>query len=104
MGDFEKLNMLLAAAVRAPSGDNTQPWRFFVVPSKGLLSILLDEDRDRSPMNAGQRMARIAVGAAVENVLRTASRIGWRVSLVESVSPALLTLCFTLGSPAQTTI
>jgi hypothetical protein len=93
----------VAAAIRAPSGDNTQPWRFVANPDECLLSILLDETRDPSPMNAGQRMARIAIGAALENVLRTAIANGLRVSLIQPLDPALATVRIT-GSSPQTTI
>lgn len=67
---------LLEAAARAPSGDNTQPWRFVVDEAARVVSIELDGGRDPSPMNAGQRMARIAVGAAAENLLRAAALLG----------------------------
>src|SRR5262245_61187584 len=82
---------LPAAAVQAPSGDNTQPWRF-VVEGEGRLLLLPDETRDRSPMNSGQRMTRIAVGAALENLLRVAKRSGWTVELTGATDPALATL------------
>ena len=45
----------------------------------------VDETRDPSPMNAGQRMARIAVGAALENIFRMAGNSGMVPSL--AVSP-----------------
>src|SRR6266545_357605 len=82
-GAFESL---LAAACRAPSGDNTQPWRFIVDPDGGRVALQVDETRDPSPMNAGQRMARIAVGAVLENLLRAAEGHGWAAEL-ELVSP-----------------
>jgi len=80
---------LLAAAVRAPSGDNTQPWRFVVDYAAGTIALQVDETRDRSPMNSGQRMARIALGAALENLLRTANSNGWTVALQSPTPPAL---------------
>jgi hypothetical protein len=80
---------LLGAAIRAPSGDNTQPWRFEVDAEGGRVAFFVDEARDPSPMNAAQRMARIAVGAALENVLRTAERSGWEVQTEEPVAPAV---------------
>jgi hypothetical protein len=70
---------LLAEAIRAPSGDNTQPWRFHVDVEAGTIVLEVDESRDPSPMNAGQRMARIAIGAALENLLRAARDGGWDV-------------------------
>ena len=67
-----ELEALVAAASRAPSGDNTQPWRFVVDRARGLVTIAVDPRRDPSPMNAGQRMARIACGAALENLVQAA--------------------------------
>lgn len=86
MAPFEEL---LGAAIRAPSGDNTQPWRFVVDASAGVIAIELDETRDPSPMNAGQRMARLAVGAALENLFRAAGPLGWDARLVPPPRSAL---------------
>jgi nitroreductase len=63
------LEALATCAVLAPSGDNTQPWTITICPREGTITIRADQSRDQSPMNAGGRMARIAVGAAAENVL-----------------------------------
>lgn len=87
----EACRALLAAAIQAPSGDNTQPWRF-VIEDGDRIAFLLDPTRDPSPMNSGQRMARIAIGAALENLWRTAERNGWSVSEVESSGEALAVL------------
>src|SRR5438477_2276967 len=78
------LEALLAAAIRAPSGDNTQPWRFIVHSASNRISFHVDATRDPSPMNSGQRMARIAVGAALENLLQTAKSNGWSAELEEN--------------------
>ena len=74
---------LLAAAVKAPSGDNTQPWRFAVDHREKRIAVFLEEARDRSPMNAGQRMARIAIGGALENLVRTIAANGWAAEAEE---------------------
>jgi hypothetical protein len=76
--DALALEDLLAAAARAPSGDNTQPWSFATgeSPEGTTLEIRLDPARDPSPMNAGQRMARIALGAALENLIVAARARG----------------------------
>lgn len=66
----------LEAAALAPSGDNTQPWRFSLDEDANRMTIDLDETRDPSPMNSNQRMSRIALGAATENVLAAAAEIG----------------------------
>lgn len=89
---LEALEAMVAAASRAPSGDNLQPWRFELDPHSDRVTILLDPARDPSPMNAGQRMSRIACGAALENMLRTARRNGW----VPSVLPEADRVGFTV--------
>lgn len=72
---------LISAAIRAPSGDNVQPWRFEVDSDHRQIVIYVDEQRDPSPMNAAQRMSRIAVGAATENLVRAAWGTGWTTEL-----------------------
>ena len=79
----EALEFLVSAAIQAPSGDNTQPWRFVLSPAEGTIDAVVDPTRDTSPMNAGQTMARIALGAAVENIVRTARLNGWGAQTCE---------------------
>ncbi|MGA2259299.1 MAG: hypothetical protein ABSG53_31890, partial [Thermoguttaceae bacterium] len=83
---------LLRAAIQAPSGDNMQPWRFSVDAASRRIAIYLDETRDPSPMNAGQRMSRLAIGAALENMLRAAESLAWSVELEEPSDSALAAL------------
>jgi hypothetical protein len=87
------LQTLLTAATRAPSGDNMQPWRFMVNEAAGVITFFVDETRDPSPMNVNQLMARVAVGAGVENLLRTARKNGWTVNLEEAQPPAVARVC-----------
>jgi nitroreductase len=84
------LEWLLSAAIRAPSGDNMQPWHFEVDPATEGITFFVDPARDPSPMNAAQRMSRVALGAALENLLRTAQRNGWEVRLNEPAPPAVV--------------
>src|SRR5262245_49971829 len=79
-----RLMTLLEAAVRAPSADNTQPWRFTVDPDAGLIALNVDAAREQPPLDIGQRMARIAVGSALENILHTAQVNDWQVELIEN--------------------
>lgn len=72
---------LLRAAAQAPSGDNTQPWRFQVDAAAVKVTVFAEQSRDPSPMNVGGRMARIAVGAAVENILVAANERGLAAEL-----------------------
>ncbi|RIK80369.1 MAG: hypothetical protein DCC68_11090 [Planctomycetota bacterium] len=86
------LETLLEAAILAPSGDNTQPWRFIVDEEARTIDVEVDEARDRSPMNAGQRMARIACGAAIENMVRTAEHNCWPLTVGLGVGDSLAKL------------
>jgi len=83
----ESFEAILAAAVRAPSGDNLQPWRFSVDSNAGRIAVSLDTTRDQTPMNAGQRMSRLAVGGALENLCRAARNKGWTVESDRPRSP-----------------
>jgi hypothetical protein len=89
------LETLVAAAVKAPSGDNLQPWRFRLDGEASRITLYVDETRDPSPMNAGQRMSRVAVGAALENILQSASSRGWTVELEAPLEPAAAALRLT---------
>ncbi|MGD8241945.1 MAG: ThiF family adenylyltransferase, partial [Desulfobacterales bacterium] len=72
---------ILQAAIRAPSGDNCQPWRFRVDQNR--ISLHLRPEVDRSLFNVDQYASLIACGAAVENMRLAASRYGFeaRVNL-----------------------
>ena len=83
---------ILEAARLAPSRDNLQPWRFHV--DGEVVSFGIDAERDPSPLNAGGRMARIAVGAAIENALLRARRIGATIRFQEPRPGALVTVTF----------
>ena len=86
---MEPFKTLISAAVLAPSGDNTQPWRFEIDEDASTIKVMVDESRDRSPMNAGQRMSRIACGAAVENMIRTARFNHWNIEYSINAQPTI---------------
>jgi nitroreductase len=96
----DSIKALLRAAGQAPSGDNTQPWRFEVASEGRRIAFYLDESRDPSPMNSGQRMARIAVGAAIENLLSAAEALGFRAELERGSSDALAAVNLSAGGSA----
>jgi hypothetical protein len=87
------LDTLLSAAVLAPSGDNTQPWEFTVDRENWTILIDVNPKRDESPMNAGQRMAWIAIGAAIENMVRTAESNGWQYELTQTTGDRPARFC-----------
>jgi nitroreductase len=91
------IELVLDAARGAPSHNNMQPWRFVV--DGETVSFLEDHERDRSPGNAGGRMARIAVGAALECALVSAGRMGSTVRFLPPHSNALVTI--SVSSPKR---
>jgi nitroreductase len=86
------IERILDAARIAPSRDNLQPWRFIVEDET--VSFGVDHERDRSPANADGRMARIAVGAAIECALLRAGRMGTIVKMQLPRGGALATITF----------
>jgi nitroreductase len=84
------LERILDAARIAPSRENLQPWRFVV--SGDTISFLVDHERDRSPANGGGRMARFAVGAALECALLRIGRMGATVRFLAPRGNALVTI------------
>ncbi|HEY6459635.1 MAG TPA: hypothetical protein VIY73_05765, partial [Polyangiaceae bacterium] len=91
------VDRILDAAHLAPSHDNLQPWRFAV--DGETISFLVDHERDRSPGNAHGRVARIAVGAALECALLRAGRMGATVRFLPARPGALVTI--SVSSPKR---
>lgn len=73
-----QLRELLAAAVRAPSMHNTQPWRFLVAEADGLIELSVDRDRMLAVADPTGRAAHIACGAALLNLRVAAAAARWR--------------------------
>ena len=92
------IDTLIDAARLAPSGDNTQPWRFESTPATKSFKMMLVPERDVSPMNAANNMARIAFGAALENVYQTAQLNGWKITHISDTDS--ITVCALEDYPA----
>ncbi len=71
---FEDIKNLLSVAVWAPSGDNSQPWRFKLNGNN--LKIYNLPDRDLPFFNFGQRGSLAAHGALIENIEIAAGHFG----------------------------
>ena len=97
----DHIERILEAARIAPSHDNLQPWRFVV--SGETISFLVDPERGRShggALGPAERVARIAVGAALECALLRAGRMGALVRVEEPAPGALVTV--TITQPKRT--
>lgn len=75
------INKILEAAVRAPSGDNVQPWKFEV--SKDFTCIYLYNlpEKDNSYYNYNQMASYIAHGASIENMVIAARHLGYQTQV-----------------------
>ena len=93
----EYLEHVLDAARIAPSHHNVQPWRFAVDGED--VSFFVDGERAQSPAEDGGRVARIAVGAALECALLRAGRMGATVRFLQARPGALVTV--SISSPKR---
>lgn len=75
----EKIKQILNLAVRAPSGDNTQPWRFVLRGDE--LYIYNIPDVDNYIYNYNQRGSYVANGALIENILIISPSFGLKGNL-----------------------
>ncbi len=95
-GLSEKLERILEAGNTAPSGENCQPWHFYLRGTS--VDITLRPERDQSLYNWGQRSSYLALGAVVENMSIAATHEGMRceVSYFQNQDKPLLvaTLAF----------
>ena len=73
------LERIVRYGVKAPSGDNCQPWRF--VLRGGELCVLFDPARDTSLYNVRDTASLIACGALIENMSLAAPSIGYRLKV-----------------------
>lgn len=73
------MEFLLKAAVRAPSGDNAQPWKFS--PGKDAVAFGIDRDADHSFFNVRHLASVISCGAALQNAAIAAQELGLSVRI-----------------------
>jgi molybdopterin/thiamine biosynthesis adenylyltransferase len=73
---IELITAWVEAAIKAPSGGNSQPWKF--IWSHKTLHLLHDEARSHSFLDYGNAAAYLALGAAAENLCLAAAQSGYR--------------------------
>ncbi|HUO50751.1 MAG TPA: hypothetical protein VMU25_04285 [Candidatus Paceibacterota bacterium] len=79
MVDQDRLERILHAAVKAPSGDNSQPWSFHIQKDK--LSILVHPERDHAILNVESRGTYLSLGAVIENLVTAAAYEGFECEI-----------------------
>lgn len=97
-----RYEQFLADAVRAPSGDNCQPWRFEIAGDKILIFNM--PDKDTSLYNFEQRASQVAHGALIENLIVSTSHHGFRAGVElfpDTARPDLVAVVTLVPSPPQ---
>jgi hypothetical protein len=74
-----QVNDLIAAAIAAPSGHNTQPWKFTV--SVDTITILPDYSRSLPVVDPNNRELFISLGCALENLTIAARVLGFSFTI-----------------------
>lgn len=95
------LTEILARAVHAPSGDNSQPWRFRI--EGNTVSLFNVSDADETQYNFRQRGSYFAHGALIENILIAAKTQGYdgEVTLFPGDAECTARITFTEAEAAQ---
>ncbi|MGB0757189.1 MAG: hypothetical protein ACPGO5_01910 [Patescibacteria group bacterium] len=75
----QKIKEILVEAVEAPSGDNSQPWRFRI--KNDVLFIKCTASNDNEAYNYQKRGSLVAVGALLENIRIISSYKGYGCNL-----------------------
>lgn len=72
----ETIKKILETSVNAPSGSNSQPWRFEV--SGNRISVVAEPEKDHPVLNYRNRGTWLAHGALIENIKIAAGALGFR--------------------------
>lgn len=75
------IEKILDAAIRAPSGDNSQPWRFDVTDDCSSILLYNLPEKDDSYYNYQQVASYIAHGAVIENISVAARHLGLSINV-----------------------
>ncbi len=79
--DKQTIEKILDAAIKAPSGDNVQPWKFEVSEDYSRVDLYNLPERDDSYYNYEQVAAYIAHGAVIENIAIAARHLGFKAEI-----------------------
>ncbi|HYK88293.1 MAG TPA: nitroreductase [Acidobacteriota bacterium] len=82
----ERIRFLLKYAILAPSGHNTQPWRFKLEPEG--LCVYVDSKRRLAIADPDDRELNISIGAALMNLRVAAARFGFSCDVEYNADPA----------------
>ncbi len=82
----EIIRKILEAGAQAPSGSNSQPWRFEV--KDGIVSVFMTPEKDHAILNFRNRGTILANGTLIENMVIAARHYGFEPSVEMFPDPA----------------
>ncbi|AUG81193.1 hypothetical protein CFP65_6543 [Kitasatospora sp. MMS16-BH015] len=97
--DEEGVRRLVGYGIQAPSGGNTQPWRF--VWRGRALDCRVDHEQPLTVLDFERSASRLAIGAAVENIDLAARAAGWACQAEPCPDPADPDLAYRLTFTAD---
>lgn len=65
--------------IQAPSGDNSQPWKFAL--KDNVLEIICVPENDNPAYNLDQKGSLVAIGAMIENMVISATNLGYKLDI-----------------------
>ncbi len=96
---------ILNDSINAPSGDNSQPWRFKITGDK--LLVLNDSEGDQTLYNFKQRGSYISIGAMIENIVLVSKKFGFDSNIEyfpNNADGAVASIIFTQSAPGADTL
>ena len=85
----EKIEVLLKAAMAAPSSRNNQPWLFYVITNKDVL-VKLSEQLPHAKMLAAAPVAIVVCGDTVKGVTKPEQSLNWALDCSAATQNLLL--------------
>jgi nitroreductase len=80
-----RIRDILELGVYAPSGDNSQPWRFEVKDAR--IEVYNIPEKDNPVLNYRQRGSYLAHGGLIENIVIAAGKFGYKADVVSFPDP-----------------
>ncbi len=75
----EEIKTILENGVKAPSGSNSQPWKFKIDSNR--VYVFAEYQKDHPILNVNNRGTLIAHGALLENISIASSHLGWKANI-----------------------
>src|SRR3989344_6623100 len=75
----DAIQKILGASINAPSGSNSQPWRFEI--ENNIINLFILPEKDHPILNYRNRGTLIAGGAMIENIMIASAEFGYTADI-----------------------